>query len=156
MIRQLRPDDVGACAELLARLPEWFGLADANAAYVDSLHELPAFVAVEDRQIVGFIAVLEHDEQSAEVTVMAVDPSRHRQGIGQRLLAAAEQRCVDRDVRWLHVKTRGPATFDEDYERTRRFYRAMGFDPLYESLTEWGPDNAALVLVKHLGCRRSP
>ena len=45
-----------------------------------------------------------------------------------------------REVRWLHVKTRGPSTYDEDYERTRRFYLAVGFEVLYESRTEWGPE----------------
>jgi hypothetical protein len=51
-------------------------------------------------------------------------------------------------VRWLHVKTRGPATPDPHYERTRRFYLALGFEPLFESLTLWGPEDAALILVK--------
>jgi hypothetical protein len=54
---------------------------------------------------------------------------------------------VQHGVRWLHVKTRGPSTPDPAYERTRRFYRAVGFDDLYESRTEWGAENAALVLV---------
>ena len=27
-------------------------------------------------------------------------------------------------------------------------YEAMGFDPLFESRTMWGPEDAALVLVK--------
>jgi GNAT superfamily N-acetyltransferase len=97
----------------------------------------------------------EHNAQSVEITVMAVASSLHRHGIGTRLVAAAEKRCVDSGVHWLHVKTRGPATFDEDYELTRRFYRALGFEPLYESLTEWGPEDAALVLVKHLDCGRT-
>ena len=71
-------------------------------------------------------------------------------GTGRALVAAAEDWCRARDVRWLHVKTRGPSTYDEDYERTRRFYLAVGFEVLYESRTEWGPENAALVLVKFL------
>jgi hypothetical protein len=50
------------------------------------------------------------------------------------------------------VKTRGPSTYDAAYEETRRFYRAMGFEVLYESMTEWSPQDAALILVKHLAC----
>lgn len=33
-------------------------------------------------------------------------------------------------------------------EKTRLFYLACGFEPLFESLEPWGPENAALVLVK--------
>ena len=152
MIRRLQLEDVDACASVLERLPEWFGIESANAAYVDSLSRLPGFVAVVDRQLVGFLALELHTPESAEISVMGVTPDRHRDGIGTELVETAEEWCVDAGVVWLHVKTRGPSTYDEDYERTRRFYLALGFEVLYESLTEWGPENAALVMVKHLAC----
>jgi GNAT superfamily N-acetyltransferase len=151
-IRSLQPDDVGACAELLDGLPQWFGIPDANAAYIASLTRLPGFVAAEGQELVGFVALERYGDAAAEVVVMAVAPDRHRRGAGRALIDASERWCADAGVTWLHVKTRGPSTYDDDYERTRRFYRAMGFTPLYESCTEWGPRNAALVLVKHLGC----
>ena len=150
MIRSLEPDDVDACAAILARLPQWFGIEAANTAYIESLHRLPGFVAVDDRTLTGFLALEQHTSRSAEITVMGVDPAWHRRGTGRALVTAAEDWCRARGVRWLHVKTRGPSTYDEDYERTRRFYLAVGFDALYESRTEWGPENAALVLVKFL------
>ncbi len=86
---------------------------------------------------------------------MGVDPDLHRRGVGHALVLAAEARCRADGIEWLHVKTRGPSTYDDDYERTRRFYRAEGFAELYESLSEWGAENAALVLVKHLPCSTS-
>ena len=150
MIRSLQEGDIDTCEALLARLPAWFGIAEANARYVESLHHLPAWVAVEGADVVGFVAVLSHTPRSAEISVMAVDPGRHRRGYGRALVSAVESWCRDNGVAWLHVKTRGPSTYDDDYERTRRFYAAVGFDVLYESLTEWGEDNAALVLVKDL------
>ncbi len=153
-IRPLKKDDVAACAAILERLPQWFGIAVANAAYVESLGRLPAFVAVraEPHTVVGFIAIEQHSPTAAEISVMGVDPDLHRRGIGHALVLAAEARCHADEVEWLHVKTRGPSTYDDDYERTRRFYRAEGFAELYESLSEWGEQNAALVLVKHLPC----
>jgi GNAT superfamily N-acetyltransferase len=147
VIRPLYPDDVPACAALLDRLPDWFGLAESNAAYVAALAHAPGFVAVDARQVVGFLALERHGPRSAEILVMGVDPDRHRRGVGRRLVAAAIGWSVQHGVRWLHVKTRGPSTPDPAYERTRRFYRAVGFDDLYESRTEWGVENAALVLV---------
>jgi len=150
MIRFLEPDDVDACAAILGRLPQWFGIEAANAAYIESLRRLPGFVAVDGGTLTGFLAMELHTPTSAEITVMGVEPAVHRRGIGRGLVATAEDWCRARDVRWLHVKTRGPSTYDEDYERTRRFYLAVGFEVLYESRTEWGPENAALVLVKFL------
>ncbi len=78
---------------------------------------------------------------------MGVEPSRHRRGIGRELVRCARNFAVGLGAHWLHVKTRGPATPDPDYEKTREFYLAQGFEPLFESLALWGPENAALVLV---------
>ncbi len=152
MIRTFRPDDLETCAATLARLGDWFGDAQANAAYLAALPQLPTFVAVLEGNVHGFLALHQHDAGSAEISVMGVDPLVHRHGLGRALVATAERWCATQQVRWLHVKTRGPSTYDEPYERTRAFYRALGFEVLYESLTEWGPRNAALVLVKHLPC----
>ena len=80
--------------------------------------------------------------------VLAVDRDRHREGAGRALVAWTEAWCRERRVRWLHVKTRGPSTPDEGYERTRHFYLAMGFETLFETLDLWGPRDAALILVK--------
>lgn len=37
-----------------------------------------------------------------------------------------------------------------EYERTRAFYLAEGFEPLFESRTLWGEENVALILVSSL------
>ena len=152
MIRSLIPNDIPACEAILGRLPQWFGMPDANAAFIESLNHLPTFVATQDDEVTGFLALERYGDHAAEITVMGVEPSMHRRGIGTALVDAAEAWCRSHDVRFLHVKTRGPSTYDENYERTRRFYLAVGFIPLYESRTEWGAENAALVLVKHLDC----
>jgi GNAT superfamily N-acetyltransferase len=115
---------------------------------VESLSPFPAVVALQDGEIAGFLALEQHTPESVEIHVMAVEPRLHRKGIGGALAAWAERWCREHDVRWLHVKTRGPATPDPHYERTRRFYLALGFEPLFESLTLWGPEDAALILVK--------
>jgi GNAT superfamily N-acetyltransferase len=152
VVRQLRPDDIPACAALLERLPQWFGMPESNAHFIETLDYLPAFVATDNDRVIGFLAVERHGEHAAEITVMGIEPSMHRRGIGRALVTAAEAWCNDNEVQFLHVKTRGPSTYDEAYERTRRFYVGVGFTPLYESRTEWGAENAALVLVKHLEC----
>ena len=149
-MRGLEPSDIPACERLLARLPDWFGLEAQNRAYVESLRTLPAAVAELEGELAGFAALEQHYPESVEIHVMAVEKRLHRRGVGRALAAWAESWCQAQGVRWLHVKTRGPTTPDPGYERTRRFYRALGFEPLFESLTLWGPEDAALILVKTL------
>ncbi|MFA5785439.1 MAG: GNAT family N-acetyltransferase [Actinomycetota bacterium] len=149
-VRSLAAGDISSCGTVLAGLPEWFGLKEANAAYIESLRELPAFVAESAGNILGFLALRLHGPKSAEVHVVAVAPTMRRSGVGHQLIAKAREWCSDRGVRWLRVTTRGPSTPDPFYEQTRAFFLAEGFEPLFESLTLWGPDDACLVLVQCL------
>lgn len=149
-VRELVREDVGACEAVLRSVPEWFGIEEANRAYTESLSRLPGAVVEDADGIVGFIALTEHDPRSVEIHVLAVRGDRHRTGVGSALVEWAEARCRERGVRWFHVKTLGPSTPDEGYERTRRFYLARGFEPLFETRDLWGPTNAALILVKQL------
>jgi len=148
-IRELSADDVGDCDGILTALPQWFGIPDVNAAYIASLTSRPCYVATDpdDGRVVGFVGIETHSTSSAEILVMGVDPQLHRSGIGAQLVHAVIVWCRANGVAWLHVKTRGPSTYDDDYEKTRQFYRAQGFEVLYESLTEWGAEDAALILV---------
>lgn len=120
-VRALKPEDIPRCAEILYALPEWFGLEAANRAYVESLRVLAGAVAICEGEVAGFVALLEHDPRSFELHVLAVARNQHRRGIGTALVRAAEQLARGRGARWLHVKTRGPATPDPEYERTRLF-----------------------------------
>jgi steroid delta-isomerase-like uncharacterized protein len=150
-IRKLAAADVPACAGLLAELSDWFGMEAANRAYVESLGRLPAAVAESNGRVVGFIALELHNPVSAEIHVMGVARALHRQGVGRELVRWARDAARTLGARWLHVKTRGPSTPDPEYARTRAFYLAQGFEPLFESRTLWGPENAALILVSSLG-----
>jgi len=117
---------------------------------VEGLSRQPAAVAELGGRVAGFVSIERHGPRSVEICVMGVDPALHRLGIGGRLVAWVEQWCRSESVPWLHVKTRGPSTPDPGYERTRHFYLAQGFEPLFESLTLWGPEDAALILVKRV------
>jgi GNAT superfamily N-acetyltransferase len=133
------------CESILRRLPEWFGIEEATAAYIRDVAELPTFAVGRD----AFLSVKVHTPQAAEVYVMGVRPDRHREGLGTALLAAAEDHLRALDVEYLQVKTLGPSDPDEGYARTRRFYEARGFAPLEEIHGLW-PENPCLLLVKRL------
>ncbi len=139
-----------ACRALIAALPEWFGIPEANAAYLRNLALLPSWVALTDKQVVGAAAVQRHFPGSWEIHFMAVHPAHHRRGVGRVLLERLEAEARADGARWLHVKTLGPSHPDPSYARTRAFYESMGFSPLFESTAFWGTANPALILVKAL------
>jgi GNAT superfamily N-acetyltransferase len=138
------------CSVLLSALPDWFGIPESNADYLRNLSRLPSWVALRDGKVLGAITLESHFPGSFEVHFMAVQPDHHRQGIGRLLLSHLEEAARTRGARWLHVKTLAPSHPDPFYARTRAFYQAMGFAPLFESEALWGPDNPAVVLVKAL------
>jgi GNAT superfamily N-acetyltransferase len=152
------PDTVD---RLLRLLPEWFGIEAAIVEYVERARKLPAYVAWacsrssadadggEEREAVGVLLAERHFPGSAEVCLMAVDPTMHHHGIGRSLLQALEADLIADGVGLLGVKTLGPSRPDAHYERTREFYAGMGFRPLEEIHGLW-PDNPCLVMVKVL------
>lgn len=58
--------------------------------------------------------------------------------------------AVAHGFEYLSVKTLSEAHPDLSYAKTRRFYRAVGFEPFQEFGALWGADLPCLVLVKRL------
>lgn len=133
------------CESVLRDLPEWFGIEDATRAFIRDVAELPTFGVDRD----AILSLKVHNAQAAEVYVMGVRRTRHRQGLGTALLSAAEEYLRARGVEYLQVKTLGPSYADEGYERTRAFYEGRGFVPLEELHHLW-EQNPCLLMVKRL------
>lgn len=70
------------CAEVLVDIPEWFGIEQANEDYAEKAEQLPTFVATLNGEVVGFMSLLVHSPESAELYVLGVKKQFHRQGIG--------------------------------------------------------------------------
>jgi len=140
----------GECEALIAALPDWFGIPESNASYLRNLSLLPSWLALLQSQVAGAITLEQHFPSAFEVHFMAVHPDHHRRGIGRMLLNQAEEAARSSGGLWLHVKTLAPSHPDPFYARTRAFYTAMGFAPLFESAALWGEKNPALVSVKRL------
>jgi GNAT superfamily N-acetyltransferase len=138
------------CSEILALLPDWFGMPEANAAFVRDVETLAMFAAQENGVAVGFLALKQHTPHAFEVHVMGVRPERHRQGAGRALVAAAAAYASARGARLLTVKTLSASHPDPGYAATRQFYEAVGFAPVEEFPTLWGAENPALMLVRIL------
>jgi ribosomal protein S18 acetylase RimI-like enzyme len=142
-----RPDEL---ERLLRELPEWFGIEQSILSYVDAARTLPGTFALRDDEVVGVCVVRHHTPVAAEIEVLAVQRTLHRQGIGRRLVQTVESGLRENGVVLLQVKTRGPSGASEEYERTRAFYESIGFLPLEERTDIWGADNPCLILVKPL------
>jgi GNAT superfamily N-acetyltransferase len=141
--------DIAACDAILTGLRDWFGFEETNRVYIAGLNTLPAFVAVLDGGIVGFVSLRHHNPFTSEIEVLAVHAGMHRQGVGGALLKKVEDELRKREARLLEVKTLGPSHPDEGYQKTRAFYSAIGFLPLDE-INLWGPDQPCLIMVKVL------
>ena len=148
--------DPATVERLLGLLPTWFGIESAVAGYVEAASRLPTYLArpgdpaARDGPPAGVLLAERHFPHAAEIHLMAVDPAWHRHGAGRALVAALETDLAADGVRFLQVKTLGPSRPDEGYERTRRFYAGVGFEPLEEITGLW-PGNPCLILVKTLG-----
>ena len=150
-VRPLADADVSDCAAVLAQLPQWFGIEESNRTTLAELSELPSFGAFAGDRLTGFASLRVHGPGSSEIQVLAVEPRSHRRGIGRALV---DRLAVEAHVRagpgFFHVKTLAPSDPDPNYRRTRAFYAALGFAPLFESDAFWGPENPAIVLIKTL------
>ncbi len=149
-IRPIRDGEHQVCEQILRALPDWFGIESALLDYVRDTRTLPTWMAQRGGEAVGFISVRTHFPGAAEIHCMAVLPDHHRAGIGRAMVKFIEHDLARQAVRFLQVKTLGPSRPCGHYERTRRFYEAMGFAPLEEFASLW-PGNPCLLLVKTIG-----
>jgi GNAT superfamily N-acetyltransferase len=154
-IRDLTPADAPGCDAVLASLPYFFGDPTGIKDCAKAVRSQNGFVAVFEGRVVGFVTLLFHFPESAEITWMAVHAEHRRSGIGAKLMRAADDSAVGSGAKMLCVMTLGPSVTEpldanDNYDGTRRFYRAQGFVPLRElGLREWN-DSHALMLARTL------
>ncbi len=142
------PDDV---ARLLATVPEWFGLPDANTEYIEAARVKETWVVRDDAgQVIGVTLIDRHFPRVVEIYLTVVDRSVHGSGVGTAMVEAVERDSIERGVELMEVKTLGASHPDEGYSKTRHFYKKMGFVPLEET-DLWGEDSPCLFMVKPLG-----
>lgn len=140
------------CEHILRTLPEWFGIEESLVNYVREAASLSMWAAYAPTgEAIGFVCLKEHTAYAAEVAVMGVLPTWHRTGAGRALIAACERHARGKGMPFLTVKTLDESAQSEEYDRTRRFYRAMGFLPLEVFPLLWDPSNPCLLMAKWLG-----
>ncbi len=138
------------CASILAELPQWFGLPESNAEYAEIAEREQAWVAEESGGALGLMVLVDQGFSAIDIHLLAVRPHVHRRGVGVALVRQARAVAQALGKPYLTVKTRGPSLEYEPYERTRAFYDAVGFEPLEEFTSIWGPENPCLIMIMRL------
>jgi GNAT superfamily N-acetyltransferase len=139
------------CVGILHALPRWFGIPESTQEYIQGVADKPFYAVLsQDDTPVGFAAITPHNPFTAEIYVMGILQSHHRQGIGRQLIMACESYCRSQNMEFLTVKTLSESHPDPFYKQTRLFYEAMGFRPLEVFPTLWDECNPCLFLAKYV------
>ena len=138
------------CEAILRTLPEWFGIEESLQMYVRDSGSFPTFAVEESSNLLGFVSLRKHYEESWEVHCIAVSASYRNRGVGTVLLEHAEAWLAARGACFLQIKTISGSSSDPNYAQTRRFYLARGYTPIEEFPDLWGPTNPVLQLIKRI------
>ena len=152
MIRliQNQEEKAAIAAHILGALPEWFGIPESTRQYIAESENMPFWAAFDRGKAVGFLALKETSPAAAEIFVMGVHPEYHRTGVGRELYRSFEAYAREHGYTFAQVKTVQMGRYAE-YDRTNRFYLAMGFQELECFPTLWDEGNPCQVYVKYIG-----
>ena len=149
-IRALGPEDANACDEIIAGLPYHFGHEQGSRDCAAAVRRDPGLVAIQDREVVGFLTYVHRFDEAAEITWMAVRADRRRRGIGHALIDRLAEQLTAEGRRVLLVLTVSPSDPglepDDGYGSTRAFYRSTGFVLGRDLRGEWDTDTAVLLV----------
>lgn len=134
---------------ILESLPDWFGVEESRERYVAQCAEQPFFAAFDGGSAVGFTCLKPTGKDTAELAVMGVLPEYHRRGAGRLLVERLKRAAGDAGYSFLQVKTVKMGVY-EDYDRTNRFYQAMGFREFEVFPTLWDEANPCQIYVMAL------
>lgn len=135
--------------EILADLPEWFGIPESTEEYIRESGDMPFFAAIQEDEAVGFMALKETSLYTAEIYVCGVKKRLHRCGAGRALFAAFRDYAAAHGYEYAQVKTVAAGCWPE-YDATRLFYERLGFRALEVFPTLWNENNPCLIMVQKL------
>lgn len=135
-------------AEVLADLPEWFGLPDSTKAYIQEAQALPLWAAHVGQEVVGFVTLTHSSEDCADIHCLGVKKAYHGQSIGQHLMHLLEDHASE-TYSYIQVKTVDEGKY-EAYDHTNVFYKKLGYKKLEVFPKLWDEWNPCLIWIKKL------
>lgn len=134
---------------VLESLPEWFGIPEAREEYIqDSIGKL-FFCACVDDTPVGFLYIKQTGKATVELAVVGVLKEYHRKGIGKALFECTKKVICELGYSFIQVKTVQMGKYEE-YDKTNRFYIALGFKEFEIFPTLWDEWNPCQIYVMAL------
>ena len=79
-----------------------------------------------------------------------VIPEHHCNGVGKAIYREVERYLIQNGCKYVIVKTLSDKVHYEPYERTRIFYKSIGFEPLTTLTEMWDEENPCLIILKLL------
>lgn len=131
---------------ILEALPEWFGIPEAREEYIQDSSEKNFFCAYNDKKPVGFIYIKQTGKDTVELACMGVLKEYHRSGIGRELFESAKKVISEQGYSFIQVKTVQMGKYEE-YDKTNRFYIALGFKEFEVFPTLWDEWNPCQIYV---------
>lgn len=135
--------------DILSDLPEWFGIPESTEEYIRESGSMPFFAAIQDGEAVGFMALKETSQYTAEIYVCGVKKRLHRCGAGSALFLAFCSYAAEHGYEYAQVKTVATGCYPE-YDATRLFYEHLGFRALEVLPTLWDECNPCLIMVRRI------
>ncbi len=128
---------IGRCPE--AEVPHLFGLAKSvfadargwsDARVLEALAHDLLFLAEEDGEPAGYVALRHEPDGAIVVEQLFVVPGHERRGVGHRLLDYVEGYAIAERAPALRI------VVEQDNVRARDFYQRAGFVPVDAELVE--------------------
>lgn len=142
------------CKNILDSLPQWFGIEEAKANYIEASRDLDFLVLSLFGVSIGFCALKYHYEKTCELYVLGIAPEFHGMGFGIFFFNEIFRYCRSKGMEFVTVKTLSERHPDRNYRKTREFYLKMGFTPLEELPELWDERNPCLFMVRDLKLRK--
>lgn len=134
---------------VLEALPDWFGIPEAREEYIAESIDKIFFCAYDHGRPAGFLYLKETGKDTVELHVMGVLAEFHRKGIGRELFCSAKKAAIQKGYSFIQVKTVQMGRYEE-YDRTNKFYLALGFKEFEVFPTLWDEWNPCQVYVMRL------
>ena len=150
LIKEIKDSDAkdSIVQDVLADLPEWFGLPESTKEYIEESRTLQLWAAMNGEEVVGFITLSASSTDCAEIRCMGVKKKYHRKGVGKSLFQTLENEAKEK-YEYIQVKTVDEGHYNE-YDQTILFYKNQGFAKLEVFPTLWDERKTCLVLIKKI------
>src|SRR5712671_461763 len=135
------PEEVATALELI---DEWLELGE-HSGYLTYVLES---IGEESAEVLGYISFgpTPLTESTYDLYWIAVDKSKHRGGVGKKLMKFTEEETVRRGGRMLLIET----SSQETYGGTIQFYERTGYELVGKIKEYYKPGDDKLIFVKRL------